>query len=77
MLITRGSSDAHDFEREVVQALCGAPVADHRVCRDRLLARSEGALVGLRGLAPVFNAMGERWRREAEAPEEALAPISD
>lgn len=57
--------------REVVQALCGAPVADHRVCRERLLARGEGGtLVGLRGLAPVFNAMGERWRRAAEDPAE-------
>ncbi|MBK9754318.1 MAG: TIGR03960 family B12-binding radical SAM protein [Nannocystis sp.] len=55
--------------REVVLALCGAPVADHRVCRDRLLARSEGAYVGLRELAPVFNAMGERWRREALGPD--------
>jgi len=44
------------------------------VCRERLLARGEGgALVGLRGLAPVFNAMGERWRRAAEDPAEAAA----
>jgi len=50
--------------REVVQALCGAPVADHRVCRDQLLARVDGAYVGLRELVPVFNAMGERWRRD-------------
>ena len=64
--------------REVVQALCGAPVADHRVCRERLLARGEGgALVGLRGLAPVFNAMGERWRRAAEDPAEAAAAASE
>ncbi len=60
--------------REVVQALCGAPVADHRVCRDRLLAKIDGAYVGLRDLAPVFNAMGERWRRDASslAPMEAV-----
>jgi len=66
--------------REVVQALCGAGVADHRVCRDRLLARGEGGLVGLRGLAPVFNAMGERWRREddeAAAGVGAVGPDSD
>ncbi len=55
--------------REVVQALCGVPVPDHRVCRDQLLARVDGGYVGLRQLTPVFNAMGERWRRDdSEAP---------
>jgi radical SAM-linked protein len=55
--------------REVVQALCGAPIADHRVCRDQLLARSEGSYVGLRQLAPVYNSMGERWLRDAPTGE--------
>jgi len=51
--------------REVVQALCGAPVPDHRVCRDRLLARGDAGLVPLRSLGPVLNKMGEQWQREA------------
>jgi len=53
--------------REVVQALCGAPVPDHRVCRDRLLAREGDGFVSLRSLGAIFNKMGEQWRREAAA----------
>ena len=51
--------------REVVHALCGAPVPDHRVCRDRLLARGSEGLIPLRSLGPLLNKMGEQWQREA------------
>jgi len=53
--------------REVVEALCGAPVPDHRVCRDRLLARTAEGFVPLRSLGPLLNKMGEQWQREAAA----------
>lgn len=60
--------------REVVQGLCGEPIADHLVCRDQLLARDPAGPghVGMRALGPVYNGMAERWRamhaEVAEAP---------
>jgi radical SAM family uncharacterized protein/radical SAM-linked protein len=67
------SGEAGARPREVVQALCGEPVPDHRVCRDRLLARSGEGHVSLRALGPVFNAMGDRWRLAAEAARQSPA----
>jgi radical SAM-linked protein len=55
--------------REVVQGLCGEPIADHLVCRDQLLARdpSGPGHVGMRSLGPVYNGMAERWQAHVDA----------
>lgn len=50
--------------REVVQALVGAAVPDHKIVRERLLAEHEEAFVGLAALPPVF---GRKSRAVAEA----------
>jgi hypothetical protein len=61
----RLSSDAPGARpREVVQALVGAAVPDHRIVRERLLAERDGDFVGLAALGPVF---GRKARAEAVA----------
>ncbi|MDC0671204.1 TIGR03960 family B12-binding radical SAM protein [Nannocystis radixulma] len=63
----RLSSDAPGARpREVVQALVGAAVPDHKLTRERLLAHSGDALVSLRALGPTFAPRKPRSEPEAE-----------
>ncbi|MBZ5710588.1 TIGR03960 family B12-binding radical SAM protein, partial [Nannocystis pusilla] len=63
----RLSSDAPGARpREVVQALVGAAIPDHRLTRERLLARSGDDLVSLRALGPTFAPRKPRSEPEAE-----------
>ncbi|PCC66512.1 radical SAM-linked protein/radical SAM family uncharacterized protein [Nannocystis exedens] len=63
----RLSSDAPGARpREVVQALVGAVVPDHKLVRERLLARAGDELVSLRALGPTFAPKKPRPEREGE-----------